>query len=166
MQHLFTDQRVAVLVDVQNMFYSAKHQYNSKLDFAKLLKGCVANRRCIRAVSYIVQTEGIDQGNFIKFLGEEGFEIRSKQLKTRPDGTSKGDWDLGMAVDAIIIAEKVDVVVLVTGDGDFVDVVNLLKSRGVRTEIWSFPTNTSVELIECASEFFPIDQDMLIPYEY
>jgi hypothetical protein len=124
-------QRVAVLVDVQNMFYSAKHQYRAKLNFAKLLDGAVQGRQLIRAIAYIVQTPDIDQTNFINMLQQTGYEVKSKRLRLRPDGTAKGDWDMGMAIDAISLADRLDSLVLVSGDGDFVDLVNMLKGRGV-----------------------------------
>src|SRR5919199_4913024 len=146
-------QLVAVLVDVQNMFYSAKHQYRAKLDFAKLLDGAVRGRQLIRAIAYIVQTPDIDQTNFINMLQQTGFEVKAKVLRLRPDGTAKGDWDMGMAIDAISLADRLDALVLVSGDGDFVDLVNMLKARGVRVEVLSFPSSTAEELKQVATAF-------------
>jgi uncharacterized LabA/DUF88 family protein len=155
-------QRVAVLVDVQNMFYSAKHQYRAKLNFAKLLDGAVQGRQLIRAIAYIVQTPDIDQTNFINMLQQTGYEVKSKRLRLRPDGTAKGDWDMGMAIDAISLADRLDALVLVSGDGDFVDLVNMLKGRGVRVEVLSFPYSTAEELRQVATVFTPIGPDMLL----
>jgi uncharacterized LabA/DUF88 family protein len=155
-------QRVAVLVDVQNMFYSAKHQYRAKLNFAKLLDGAVQGRQLIRAIAYIVQTPDIDQTNFINMLQQTGYEVKSKRLRLRPDGTAKGDWDMGMAIDAISLADRLDSLVLVSGDGDFVDLVNMLKGRGVRVEVLSFPYSTAEELRQAATFFTPIGPDMLL----
>jgi uncharacterized LabA/DUF88 family protein len=121
------------------MFYSAKYQYRAKLNFTKLLEAAVQNRQLVRAIAYIVQTPDIDQTNFINMLQQTGFEVKSKVLRLRPDGTAKGDWDMGMAIDAISMADRLDALVLVSGDGDFVDLVNMLKGRGVRVEVLSFP---------------------------
>lgn len=155
-------QRVAVLVDVQNMFYSAKYQYRAKLNFTKLLEAAVQNRQLVRAIAYIVQTPDIDQTNFINMLQQTGYEVKSKVLRLRPDGTAKGDWDMGMAIDAISIAERLDALVLVSGDGDFVDLVNMLKGRGVRVEVLSFPSSTAEELKLAATLFAPIGPEMLL----
>lgn len=155
-------QKVGVFVDVQNMFYSAKHQYGAKLNFTKLLESAVKERRLIRAIAYIVQTEGIDQKNFIDMLSRTGYEVKSKELKIHPDGTKKGDWDMGIAIDSISLADRIDTMVLVSGDGDFVDLVNMLKGRGVRVEVLSFPKSTADELKETATQFYPIESDLLI----
>jgi uncharacterized LabA/DUF88 family protein len=155
-------QRIAVLVDVQNMFYSAKHQYRAKLNFTKLLETAVQHRQLVRAIAYIVQTPDIDQTNFINMLQQTGFEVKSKVLRLRPDGTAKGDWDMGMAIDAISMADRLDALVLVSGDGDFVDLVNMLKARGVRVEVLSFPSSTAEELKQVATSFTAIGPDLLL----
>jgi uncharacterized LabA/DUF88 family protein len=156
-------QRVGIFVDVQNLFYSAKYQHHSKVDFAKLLNICLNDRLLIRAITYIVQTPEIDQTTFINVLTSIGYEIKSKALRVRPDGTAKGDWDMGIAIDTIAMAERLDVVVLVSGDGDFVDLINMLKSKGVVAEVVSFPNNTAEELKDAATLYFPLDRNVLIP---
>lgn len=155
-------QRVGIVVDVQNMFYSAKHQYNSKLNFARLLEFITRGRQLVRAIAYIVQTPEIDQTNFITMLKSNGYEVKSKELKLRPDGTAKGDWDMGMAIDTIAMADRLDVIALVSGDGDFVDLVNMLKSKGVRVEVYSFPYSTADELRYAATEFYQLGQELLM----
>jgi uncharacterized LabA/DUF88 family protein len=155
-------QKIGVFVDVQNMFYSAKHQYQARLNFTRLLETAVKGRRLIRAIAYIVQTKGIDQAKFIDMLVRTGYEIKSKELKVRLDGTAKGDWDMGIAIDSISLLERIDVMVLVSGDGDFVDLVNMLKGRGVRVEVMSFPKSTADELKEAATEYYPIESNLLI----
>ncbi len=155
-------QKVGVFVDVQNMFYSAKHQYGAKLNFTKLLESAVKGRRLIRAIAYIVQTESIDQKNFIDMLSRTGYEVKSKDLKIRPDGTRKGDWDMGIAIDSISLADRIDAMILVSGDGDFVDLVNMLKGKGVRVEVISFPKSTADELKQAATQFYPIESHLLI----
>ncbi|MFH1538359.1 MAG: NYN domain-containing protein [bacterium] len=157
----YSTQRVGVFVDVQNLFYSAKYQYNSKVDFSKLLKIAAGDRRLIRAIAYIVQTKDIDQSSFLNILHQIGFEIKSKDLIQRPDGTAKGDWDMGIAIDTIQMVDRLDVVVLVSGDGDFVDLINMLKARGAIAEVVSFPSNTSEELKKVSTVYIPLDRSIL-----
>lgn len=154
-------QRVGVFVDVQNLFYSAKYQYQSKVDFSKLLDTCTADRQLIRAICYIVQTVDIDQTPFLNILNQIGFEIKSKDLRTRPDGTAKGDWDMGIAIDTIAMAERLDVIVLVSGDGDFVELIHMLKAKGVIAEVVSFPSNTAEDLKSAATVYIPLDESIL-----
>ncbi len=158
-----SQQRVGIFVDVQNLFYSAKHQHQMKVDFAKLLALCLNDRLLIRAIAYIVQTPDIDQSNFINVLRTIGFEIKSKNLRVRLDGTAKGDWDMGIAIDTIAMADRLDVIVLVSGDGDFVDLVHMLKARGVVAEVASFPNNTAEDLKRAATLYLPLDRTVLIP---
>ena len=155
------DQRVAVLIDMQNMFYSALSMYKKKLNFETLLPVITRGRRLTRAVAYVVQTPEIDQTKFLDFLVSLGVEIKSKKLKIRPDGSAKGDWDMGMAIDAINIAPKVDAIALVTGDGDFVALVDKLKAMGVRVEVYSFPGSTAEELRLAADYYHALDAEVL-----
>lgn len=160
---MITDnQRVAMFVDVQNMYYSAKYQYNGKLNFQKLIDQTVRDRQLIRAIAYLVQSEEIDQTRFEETLKKMGYETKNKQLRTRPDGSAKGDWDMGIAIDAIAIGRKVDVVCLVSGDGDFVDLVEMLKGDGIRVEVFSFPSSTAQELQDAATQYYPMDESFLL----
>jgi len=156
-------QRVGVFVDVQNMFYSAKHLRNSKINFAKLMERAVRGRQLIRAICYTVENEDHDQSNFTEMLRSNGYEIKSKVLRTRGDGSAKADWDMGIAIDAISLAEKLDIVVIVSGDGDFIDLVNHLKSRGCFVEAISFERSTCDDLIEAVDYFIQVDEELLIP---
>ena len=155
-------QRLAILVDVQNMFYSAKHQHNARLNFARLLEAVDRGREITRAIAYVVRSPEVDQSKFLGMLRGLGFEVKSKDLRVRADGSAKGDWDMGIALDAVVIADRVDVVCLVSGDGDFVDLVDLLKARGVRVEVYSFRPSTAEELIQAATEFHEIGPDLLL----
>lgn len=161
-EELLQHQRVGIFVDVQNLFYSAKYQYHSKVDYSKLMNMCVKGRRLVRGIAYIVQTPDIDQSSFLNILDTIGFDIKSKPLRLRPDGTAKGDWDMGMAIDTISMSGRLDVVCLVSGDGDFVDLVNMLKSRGVIVEVYSFPSNTAEDLKIAATAYFPLDKSATI----
>jgi uncharacterized LabA/DUF88 family protein len=156
------EQRVGIFIDVQNMFYATKHLYGSKLNFARLIDYISRGRSVVRAISYVVQTPEIDQSNFLTMLRSNGYEIRSKELKQRPDGSCKGDWDMGLALDALSISERLDVVAIVSGDGDFVDLVNFLKARGVRVEVYSFPYSTAEELRYAATEYYQMGTEIVM----
>jgi uncharacterized LabA/DUF88 family protein len=155
-------QRITVLVDELNMYWSAKSMYQKKVDYDALLAKMVSGRELIRATAYIIRTQEVtDQQQFIANLHQAGFEVKIKDLKKFPDGTAKGDWDMGIAIDAISMADRVDVVALASGDGDFCDLVRHLKARGVRVEVYAFPGTISEDLKLTATEFSPLDSDVL-----
>jgi len=161
-QHVSPYQRVGVFVDVQNMFYSAKNIKKAKLNFAKLMEKAVRGRQLIRAICYIVDNPDIDQSGFTDMLRQNGYELRTKPLRVRADGSAKGDWDMGIAIDAVNVADKLDIIVLVSGDGDFIDLVNHLKGRGVHVEAISFVESTNEDLIKSVDFHIPIEKDLLI----
>src|SRR3989338_2909452 len=119
----YKDQRVAVLIDVQNMYHSAKSLYKARVNFKEVLKTATANRRLIRAIGYVVRTESGEERLFFEALSKAGIELKIKDLQIFAGGIKKGDWDAGLAVDAVRLAESTDAVVLVTGDGDFLSLV-------------------------------------------
>ena len=155
------EQRVGIFVDVQNIFYAAK-QFNARLDFEKLLNAAVGRRRLIRAIAYVVQSPEVDQSGFISMLQQKSYEVRRKDLRLRSDGSAKGDWDMGMAIDIMGLVDKLDVVVLVTGDGDFVSLVNLVKTIGPRVEVISFLHNTARDLVQSADLHLPVEEALLM----
>jgi uncharacterized protein (TIGR00288 family) len=151
------DQRVAVFVDAQNMYHSAKNLYNANVNFGEVLKQSVAGRVLVRALAYGITSPGADEAKFLDALSKQGFELRTKDLQIFPGGAKKGDWDVGMAVDAIKIAEKVDVIVLVTGDGDFIPLVHYLQeNKGCLVELVSFGRSTSSKLMNEVDDFFDL----------
>lgn len=153
--------RVGLFVDVQNVFYGGRQQ-NARLDFDALLTAAGLGRRVIRAVAYVVETKEINQSAFLSLLQQRGYEVKRKPLMIRSDGSVKGDWDMEIALDVMDIHETLDVVALVTGDGDFTSLVQRLKVRGIEVEVYSFPRNTAKSLRESATRFVPIDRSMLI----
>ena len=157
-------ERVALFIDVQNMWYAARQQHgiSARLDFEKLLQAAVNDRRLIRAYAYVIQTPEVDQSGFVTMLEQFSYEVKRKDLRRRSDGSAKGDWDMEMAIDMIRMAEKVDVVILASGDGDFVSLIQLLKELGPRVEVFSFPHNTARDLMETADQYHPIDASLLI----
>ena len=155
------DARVGVFVDVQNVFYAAR-QFNARVDFEKLLEATVGKRRLIKAIAYVVQSPEVDQTSFVSMLQQKSYEVKRKDLRLRSDGSAKGDWDMGMAIDMIGLADKLDVVVIVSGDGDFVSLVHLLKTMGPKVEVFSFIHNTARDLVQAADSYYSIDEGLLL----
>lgn len=147
------DQRVAVFIDTQNLYHSAKNLYHARVHFGNVLKESVAGRQLIRAIAYVVTTESGEERAFFDALTKMGIETRTKELQIFYGGAKKADWDVGMAVDAIKLAPRVDAVVLATGDGDFVPLVEYLKAQGVQVEVISFGKSSSGRLREACDEF-------------
>ena len=152
------DQRIGVFVDVQNMYYSAKHLYNSKANFRTILREAVSGRKLIRAIAYVIKADVKDENTFYDALEEMGFEIRSKDLQVFYGGAKKGDWDVGIAMDVMRLAPKLDTIVLISGDGDFSDLLEHAKSLGCRTEVLAFGRTTSHRLKEVADLFIDFDK--------
>jgi uncharacterized LabA/DUF88 family protein len=153
-------QRVAILIDGQNVYMSAKSK-GARLDYSKIME-VVDNRVIVRAIIYNIAPDGVDQSKFVYTVEGMGYEVRSKRPRLLPDGSFKADWDMQIAIDALSLADKVDVMVIVTGDGDFVPLLYALKSKGVKVEVMSFPENTSHELMEASDEYKRITEEMLI----
>jgi uncharacterized LabA/DUF88 family protein len=153
------DQRVAVLVDVQNMYYSAKNLFKSRVNFKKLLAVSVSRRILVRAIAYVIKAEPDEKENeFFDALYNAGFEVKEKNLQVFFGGAKKGDWDIGIAMDAIRLGHKVDSVILVSGDGDFKPVVNYLQqSLGCLVEVVAFKKTANHELIEMSDDFINIE---------
>ena len=156
----YKDQRVAVLIDVQNMYHSAKSLYKARVNFKEVLKTAIAGRRLMRAVGYVVRTETGEERMFFEALTKAGIELKIKDLQVFAGGMKKGDWDVGITVDAIRLAGLTDAIVLVTGDGDFVHLVDyLIKGRGIQTEVIAFARSTSSKLKEAAEDFTDLGEN-------
>lgn len=154
------EQRVGVLVDVSNMYHSAKNLYKRRVNFKEILREAVAGRKLIRATAYAVKTESGEEEHFFEALSQQGFEVKMKDLQIFAGGAKKADWDVGIAVDAIKLADKLDVIVLVTGDGDYLPLVNYLQNtKGCLIEIIAFKQTTSNKLIEEADDFTDLSGD-------
>lgn len=147
------DQRVGVFMDVQNMYHSAKNLYSARVNFREILKTAVSGRKLIRAIAYVVTTETGEEKAFLEALAKSGIEVKSKELQIFPGGMKKADWDVGMAVDAIKLSEKLDCIVLVTGDGDYVPLIEFLRSHGQQVEVIAFSKSASHKLKEIADDF-------------
>lgn len=151
------NQRVAVLIDVQNMYHSAKALYKKRVNFKEVLKIAVAGRQLIRAIGYVIRTETGEEKNFFEALSKIGIELKIKDLQVYHGGMKKGDWDVGLTVDAVRLTDSlVDVVVIVSGDGDFVPLVEYMKGKGRLVEIISFEKSTSQKLKETSDDFIDL----------
>lgn len=156
----YNHQRVAVFVDVQNMYHSAKNLFGANANFGNLLQDAVGNRQLIRAIGYVVRAEGPKEQSFFDALEKSGFELKVKDIQTFAGGAKKADWDVGMAIDALTIAKHVDVVILVTGDGDFTPLVSYLQNNeGNLVEVIAFGRSCSARLIEWADKFLDLESN-------
>lgn len=156
--NIYKEQRVGVYVDVQNLYYSAKYMYKSKVSFSTLLKEAVRGRRLIRAIAYVIKADEKDESSFFEALKGQGYEVKTKDLQVFVGGAKKGNWDIGIAVDMIEFAPKLDAVILVSGDGDFVPLVEHLKHAvGCFVEVMAFQKSCSQKLIDSADNFIDMD---------
>ena len=146
-------QRVGVLIDVQNLYHSAKNIYNSRVNFKEILKTAISNRSLVRVFAYVVSTKTGEEKPFFDALVKLGIETRVKELQEFYGGQKKADWDVGIVIDAIRIAPSVDTLVIVSGDGDFISLVEYLKNQGKRVEVMAFGKSSSSKLREISDEF-------------
>ncbi|MDX9913478.1 MAG: NYN domain-containing protein [Candidatus Moranbacteria bacterium] len=156
----FKEQRVGVLVDVQNMYYTGKVLYKKKVSFKNILIEATNGRKLIRAIAYGVKTEEGLEEKFFEALEGQGFEVKTKDLQIFAGGAKKADWDVGIAVDAIKMSRSLDVIVLVSGDGDYIPMIEYVQNTtGCRVEVIAFKKSTSAKLIEVADDFIDLSSN-------
>src|SRR3989344_738683 len=153
------EQRVAVFIDTQNLYHSAKNIYHAKVNFDAVLKQALGDRMLVRALAYVVTTESGEEQAFFEALEKIGIETKTKDLQIFFGGAKKADWDVGMAIDAVKYAKKVDAVVIATGDGDFVPLIEHIKAEGCQAEVIAFGRSSSARLRESADNFIDMDED-------
>lgn len=154
------EQRVGVFIDTQNLYHSAKNLYKRKVNFGAILKEGVAGRKLVRAIAYVITTEREDEKGFFEALEKLGIETKTKDLQIFFGGAKKADWDVGLAIDAVKLAPKLDAVVIVSGDGDFVPLVEYLQLHsGIQVEVVSFGKSSSSKLIEKADDFIDLGKN-------
>ena len=157
-------QRVGIFIDTQNIYHSAKNLYNAKVNFGQVVKDALDGRVLIRATAYVITTESGDEKSFFEALTKMGITTKTKNLQIFAGGSKKADWDVAMAIDAISLSPKLDAVILVTGDGDFIPLVEYLKiTQGCQVELVSFGKSTSAKLTEVVDDFIDLDEN---PYKY
>lgn len=151
---------MGVLVDVSNMYHSAKNLFKKRVNFKEVLAQAVSGRKLIRAIAYVVKSESAEELNFFEALSQQGFEVKMKDLQVFAGGAKKGDWDVGITIDAIKLAKNLDVIILVTGDGDYLPLVEYLQyNTGTLVEVMAFRQTTSSKLIEHADDFFNLSEN-------
>jgi len=154
------DQRVGVFIDVANMYHSAKNLYGAKVNFKEVLKEAVSGRQLIRAIAYAIRSESEEERPFFDALDKQGFEVKLKDLQIFAGGAKKADWDVGIAVDAIKMADRLDAIVIVSGDGDYMPLaIYLQENKGCRVEVIAFSKTTSSRLIEIVDSFTDLSED-------
>lgn len=153
------EQKVSVFIDAQNLYHSAKNLYRARVNFKEILKTAVSQRRLIRAFGYVVRTKTGEEKPFFEALTKLGIETRIRDLQEFFGGLKKADWDVGIVIDAIRTAPSVDVIVLVSGDGDFIALVEYLKNQGKRVEVIAFGRSASGQLKETADEFIDLGKN-------
>lgn len=148
------EQRVGIFIDTQNLYHSAKNLYRGRVNFGAIMKEAIAGRSLIRAVAYVITTESNEERTFFEALGKLGIETKTKNLQIFGDGAKKADWDVGLAVDAIKLAPKLDTIIIASGDGDFIPLVEYLRTnQGCQVEVIAFGRSSSSKLIEFADDF-------------
>jgi len=154
------EQRVGIYIDAQNLYHSGRNLYHSKVNFGAIVKDALDGRKLVRAVAYVISTESGDETGFFDALTKVGIETKVKDLQIFSSGAKKADWDVGLAIDAVKLAPKLDSVILLTGDGDFCPLVEYLQmSQGCQVEVVSFGKSTSSKLIEVADNFMDLDEN-------
>lgn len=153
-------QRVAILIDVQNLYHSAKNLYNSRVNFKEVIKQAVAGRELVRAIAYVIKTESGDEKPFLEALTSIGIETKLKDLQIFPGGMKKADWDVGIAMDAVKLGNRIDALVLMSGDGDFVPLINYLQEvHGLQVEVAAFGRSSSQKMKDAVDDFLDIGAD-------
>lgn len=165
--NIYKEQRIGVFVDVQNLYYSAKYIYKAKVNYKTLLKEAIRGRHLIRAIAYVIKADEKDEESFFDALKNQGYEVKTKELQVFYGGAKKGNWDVGIAMDMIELAPKLDALVLVSGDGDFAPLVEHLKhALGCYVDVMAFGKSCSQKLAESADNFMDMDSapnNFLIP---
>lgn len=154
-----SSQRVGIFIDTQNIYHSAKNFYGRNVDFGKLVEILNQGRNLIRSIAYVIKSDlSPKEISFFEALILKGIELRIKDIIYLPSGEKKADWDVGIAVDTIRLSKFLDVIIIVSGDGDFAPLVEYLKNQGNIVEIAGFGRNTSVKLKELADFFYDLDE--------
>ncbi len=155
-----TAQRVGVFIDTQNLYHSAKHLYKTRVNFAKVLEEAVDGRTLVRAIAYVISTDSGEESAFFEALTKIGIETKVKGLQIFADGAKKADWDVGLAIDAVKIAPKLDTIIIASGDGDFVPLIEYLDmNEGCQVEVISFGKSSSAKIKEAAHAFTDMCDD-------
>lgn len=154
----YTAQRIGVFIDVQNMYYSAKNLFGAKVNFINVVKGAIRDRHLVRAIAYVVETPQQHEVRFLDALRLQGIELKERDLQVFSSGVKKADWDVGITVDAIRMCDRLDVVVLVSGDGDYIPLVEFLQGKGCKVEVMAFRNTSSSRLVDAVDQFIDLGE--------
>ena len=156
-------EKVAIFVDVQNIYYTTKQSYQRHFNYSAFWTQATANRIVVGAFAYAIDKGDSKQLGFQQILSNIGFEVKLKPYIQRSDGSAKGDWDVGITLDVIEYAAKADVIILLSGDGDFDLLLNKVRNTNlVNTEVYGVPELTAPSLINSTNRFIPIDNNLLL----
>ena len=155
--------KVSIFVDVQNIYYTTRQQFNCNFDFKKFWKLVTFHREVVGAFAYTTHKGDAKQIQFQNILRGIGFEVKLKPYIKRSDGSSKGDWDVGITIDIMEYARKSDIIVLASGDGDFDILIKRIRElNNNETEVYGVASLTANSLKKATSNFFPINDDLLL----
>jgi uncharacterized LabA/DUF88 family protein len=141
------------------MYYSAKNLFGAKVNFGNIVKEAVAGRKLVRAIAYVVSTETKEEQPFFDALYNLGIETKERPLQIFYGGEKKADWDVGITVDAIRLSPSLDTIILVSGDGDYLPLVEYLQNQGKQVEVMAFGNTTSGKLKEEADDFTDMSEE-------
>ena len=155
--------KIALFVDVQNIYYTTRQAYGRQFNYQELWQRISAEGEIVTAIAYAIHRGDQKQLNFQNTLRQIGFTVKLKPYIQRRDGSTKGDWDVGITIDVMTIAKDVDTVILMSGDGDFGLLLEKIKRDfAVSAEVYGVPALTANNLIESATLFKPIEEDLLL----
>lgn len=153
-------QRVGILIDTQNLYHGAKNIHGAKVNFQNIITDALAGRDLIRAIAYVINTDSIEERNFFDALEKIGIETKIKDIQVFSSGSKKADWDVGLAIDAVRLAPKLDVIVIASGDGDFTHLVEYLQGTfGCRVEVVAFGKSASQMIKEKVDTFIDLSEN-------
>ncbi len=156
-------EKVSLFVDVQNIYYTTRQAFNGRFDYNLFWAKATESRQVVAASAYAIDRGDEKQRQFQNILRAIGFDVKLKPFIQRADGSAKGDWDVGITLDVVEQAPQCDVIVLVTGDGDFALLVDRIIERfGVRVEVYGVEALTARALVQSASRFVAIDENWLL----
>tara|TARA_B100001029_G_C15023195_1_gene431935 strand:- start:233 stop:715 length:483 start_codon:yes stop_codon:yes gene_type:complete len=155
--------KVSIFVDVQNIYYTTKQIHHCHFDYNVFWKKVTSNREVVKAIAYAIESKDERQRQFHHILRGIGFDVKLKPFIQRIDNSAKGDWDVGIAIDILEYANKSDVIVLASGDGDFdILVKKIIEKYNSIVEVYGVKELTAISLINSASRFNPIKNDLLL----
>ena len=155
--------KISIFVDVQNIYYTTKEKYNANFDYNKFWSEITLGKEVVTAIAYAIDRGDEKQRQFQNILRAIGFEVKLKPFISRKDGSAKGDWDVGIAIDVMEYAQISDEIILASGDGDFDLLLQKIASNyGTVSNVYGVPGLTANSLINSASKYYPIDKDLLI----